>query len=400
MGLSSAYFIKKMSPTTSVCVVERDSTYKMASAPLSVSSIRQQFSLVENIKLSQWSAQFLQNMSEHLSVPGEDLPDPQFIEGGYLFLAGDKGEHQMRENYKLQRSLGVDVILLTPQQLQERYPWMNTDGIALASLGVKNEGWFDPWSLLVSFRKKARHLGVKILDGNVVGMVTEDYCVKHVKVLTNHNEEVVLDCGHVVNACGPWAGDVARMAGIGDDTHPNPLMHTPLPVVPLRRQVFVFHSPGGPVLPLMVEPTHHFVRSQSTGLDNMYICGKSIDSEAKRKCVNQPLDDPVDYDEFDELWSVFASRVPSFENLKVTGSWVGYYEYNTLDQNGIFGRHPVIKNFVFVNGFSGHGIQQCPAAGRAVAEVILEGDSASIDLRRMYFDRIISQEPFTELNVV
>ena len=85
---------------------------------------------------------------------------------------------------------------------------------------------------------------------------------------------------------------------------------------------------------------------------------------------------------------------------QVTNAWTGYYEYNTLDQNGIFGPHPVLRNFVFVNGFSGHGLQQCPAAGRAVAEVVLVGDSTSIDLRRMYFDRILSNEPYAELNIV
>ena len=94
---------------------------------------------------------------------------------------------------------------------------------------------------------------------------------------TSKDEEVVLGCGHVVNACGAWAGDVAKMAGIGDEGHPNPLMRTPLPVVPLRRQVFVFHCPDGPTVPLLVEPSGLYVKTQSTGLDNMYMCQKNIE---------------------------------------------------------------------------------------------------------------------------
>ena len=85
---------------------------------------------------------------------------------------------------------------------------------------------------------------------------------------------------------------------------------------------------------------------------------------------------------------------------QLQSAWAGYYDYNTLDQNGIIGAHPVITNFVFATGFSGHGIQQSPAVGRAVSEIILDGRSHSIDLSRFSFQRIIDNLPLKEKNIV
>ena len=124
----------------------------------------------------------------------------------------------------------------------------------------------------------------------------------------------------------------------------------------------------------------------------------------------------------EKIWPVLAERVPAFEALKVTPStscihiyvaacdgrylfqvqsaWAGHYDFNTLDQNGIIGPHPLIENFVFANGFSGHGIQQSPAVGRAVSEIIVDGHAHSIDLSMFSFERIVSNRPLMERNVV
>ena len=86
--------------------------------------------------------------------------------------------------------------------------------------------------------------------------------------------------------------------------------------------------------------------------------------------------------------------------IQLQSAWAGYYDYNTLDQNGIVGAHPVISNFIFANGFSGHGIQQSPAVGRAVSEIVLDGWSHSINLNRFSFQRIIDNAPLKERNIV
>ena len=92
--------------------------------------------------------------------------------------------------------------------------------------------------------------------------------------------------------------------------------------------------------------------------------------------------------------------MPAFERIKVVNKWVGHYAYNVLDQNAIVGPHPTIGNFVFLNGFSGHGLQQSPAMGRGVAETIAYGEYRSIDLTPLGFERVLADEPFVERAVI
>ena len=88
------------------------------------------------------------------------------------------------------------------------------------------------------------------------------------------------------------------------------------------------------------------------------------------------------------------------EAIKVVNAWVGRYDYNSLDQNGIVGRHPQIGNFYFANGFSGHGLQQGPGVGNAIAELIIHGAFRSIDLERFGYERIAAGRPLKEANVI
>ena len=161
MGSSVAYFLKKRMPSLAVTVVERDPTYKECSTGLSVGSIRQQFSIQGNVEMSMFGAEFLKSIDQHLTVDHDEKADVQFHEEGYLFLASDRGMDILERNHKVQKGAGAAVALLTPEDLALRYPWLNLDGIAGASYGTSNEGWFDPWSLLSCFRKKALSLGVE-----------------------------------------------------------------------------------------------------------------------------------------------------------------------------------------------------------------------------------------------
>ncbi|MED6275936.1 FAD-dependent oxidoreductase domain-containing protein 1, partial [Characodon lateralis] len=136
VGWSIAYWLKqkeKLSRGMRVLVVERDPTYSQASTVLSAGGIRQQFSLPENIHLSLASADFMRNINEHLSVVNEDPVDLQFNQSGYLFLASEEVAHIMEQNYDTQRLAGAKVSLLSPQQVKKKFPWINTEGVVLAS---------------------------------------------------------------------------------------------------------------------------------------------------------------------------------------------------------------------------------------------------------------------------
>uniref|UniRef100_A0A1A7ZXR3 FAD-dependent oxidoreductase domain-containing protein 1 n=1 Tax=Nothobranchius furzeri TaxID=105023 RepID=A0A1A7ZXR3_NOTFU len=253
MGWSIAYWLKKKenkSAGMKVIVVERDPTYSQASTVLSAGGIRQQFSLPENIHLSLHSADFLRNINDHLGVVNEDPIDLQFNHSGYLFLASEAVAHIMEENYSTQRSAGAKVSLMSPTQVKERFPWINTENVALASYGLENEGWFDPWTLLNAFKRKAISMGVIQCCGEVTGfsdttnvLMNRDgeevhlKRIKSVKVqMPNSMEFQPVECAIVVNAAGAFSGKLAEMLGIGLGPKDS-IAGLPVPVEPRKRWV-------------------------------------------------------------------------------------------------------------------------------------------------------------------
>ncbi|NP_001087061.1 FAD-dependent oxidoreductase domain-containing protein 1 [Xenopus laevis] len=413
MGWSIAYWLKQKENrrgALKVVVVERDPTYSRASTVLSAGGIRQQFSRPENIQMSLFSAQFLRNINEHLGVVNEDRIDIQFNPSGYLFLASEEGATIMEENYNVQRECGAQVTLMLPDQLKKKFPWINTNGVALASYGLENEGWFDPWTLLNAFRRKALSMGVYQCHGEVTDfstakreMITADgdpvtfSRIGHVTVqMPNSLESQSVECSLVINAAGAWSSKVAELAGIGTGPS-NSLEGIKLPVEPKKRYVYVVHCPNGPGLdcPLLIDNSGAYFRRE--GLGGNYIAGKSPAEEEEPDISNME----VDHDFFQEkVWPLLAHRVPAFESLKVKTSWAGYYDYNTYDQNGVVGMHPLVNNLFFATGFSGHGLQHSPAVGRAVAELIVDGGFKTLNLSSFSFRRFWSQEPLLERNIV
>lgn len=368
MGFSTAYHLKSdPSYAGTVAVVERDPTYTRASSALSASSIRQQFSTPLNIRLSRYGIEFLRKAGELLDA------ELGLREPGYLFLASPAGKSVMQANHRIQMEEGCAVELLQPQALQGRFPWLSTEGLALGSHGVANEGWFDGPALMQGFRRKARALGAEQIVDEAVDLEPNIVTLK---------SGARLKARTVVLAAGPWSGALAASAGIA------------LPVEPRRRSVFVFDTRNPPgVTPLTIDPTGTWFRPEG----RFYIGGASP-SEG-----NDPPDAPleVQHQEWDDIvWPALAARVPAFEAAKVVRSWAGYYEYNTFDQNGIVGRHPAIESLIFATGFSGHGIQQSPAVGRAVAELIVHGSYRTLDLSPFGYERISARRPIRELNVV
>jgi FAD-dependent oxidoreductase domain-containing protein 1 len=354
-----------------VTVIERDPTYTRASSALSASSIRQQFSTPVNIAMSQFGIEYLRNLGEQVTL----------VENGYLFLASERGANILATNHQLQCSMGASIDLLEPAALQARFPWLSTRDIALGAHGVAGEGWFDGYSLLQAFRQHARADGARYLHASACGLTMSGRVVSGVQLADGST----LACDAVVNAAGPWAREIASWVGID------------LPVVPKRRSVFVFESPQStPQCPLVIDPSGVYFRPEGKG----YICGVSPDAVNGWPDPDEPPLDP-EHEMFERLiWPVLAMRVPGFEALRQSRAWAGYYEMNTFDANGIVGAHPEIENFYFANGFSGHGIQQSPAVGRGLAELIILGAYQTLDLSALAFDRILANQPLRELNVV
>jgi glycine/D-amino acid oxidase-like deaminating enzyme len=379
VGSSIAYWLTRdPSWAGRVAVIERDPAYTRASSALSASSIRQQFSTPLNIHLSRFGIGFLRQAHELLSVEGEPPVELGLREPGYLFLASEAGETILRENHDIQRHEGCAVELLKPDALKARFPWIDTTGVRLASHGVANEGWFDGPALMQAFRRKARSQGAVYLHDEVVGFTAEHARITNVRLASGST----VQSGVVVNAAGCWSASVAAMAGIR------------LPVEARRRCVFVFDCREKiERMPLLIDTTGAWSRPEG----RFFLGGISPPEE--RDPPDLPLE--VNHAEWDELvWPALAARVPAFEAVKVVNAWAGYYEYNTFDQNGIVGPHPEIPNLVFATGFSGHGIQQSPAVGRAIAEWLTEGCYVTLDLTPFGFERIAAGRPVIERNVV
>uniref|UniRef100_A0A671PBV5 FAD-dependent oxidoreductase domain-containing protein 1 n=1 Tax=Sinocyclocheilus anshuiensis TaxID=1608454 RepID=A0A671PBV5_9TELE len=383
------------------------SIYSQASTVLSCGGIRQQFSLKENSLLSLFSAHFMKNINNHLWVVNEDPVDLQFHHSGYLFLASEKSAHIMEENYRTQRYAGAKVALLSPSQLKERFPWMNTEGVALASLGWAG---LTPWCLLNALRQKAVSMGVCQCFGEVTGFkcatnlaettdgeVLNVKRIKYVNVrMPNSLEYQPVEYAIVVNAAAANSGKIAAMLGIGLGPKES-LSDFPLPVEPRKRFVYVVHCPDGPGLdtPFLIDYSGVYCRRE--GLGGTYITGMSPEETEEPDISN--LD--VDHEFFQEkVWHRLAHRIPAFEQLMVSSAWAGLYDYNTFDQNGITGLHPLVPNMFFATGFSSHGLQQSPANGLAVAELILDGGYKTIDLSAFDLKRILLQEPMLERNIV
>ena len=376
VGSAVAYFLTHdLAFDGTIAVIERDPTYARASTTLSAASIRQQFSTPENIRMSRYGVAFFRELKDRF---GADA-DIGFREAGYLLLAADHGRAVLASNHRVQMNEGADIALLGRQALSDKFPWLNADDLAAGAWGRSGEGWFDAHALLALLRKAAREKGATYIHGAVTELVRRRERITQVVLADGRR----IDCGIVVNAAGPQAGDIAAMAGVA------------LPVEPRKRSVFVVACREPlPAMPLIVDTTGVWVRPEG----QMFICGVSPEADADPRADG---DFDVDYAQFDEVvWPALAHRIPAMESLKLQRAWAGHYDFNTLDQNAIVGPHRELSNLFFANGFSGHGLQQSPATGRAIAELIVHGRFASLDLSVFGYARIVQGRPVHELNVI
>lgn len=378
MGASCAYWLTRMQPGLKVLVIERDPTYAHSATALSVASVRQQFSHATNVEISRFGVDFIRNFAERLG-PAGDVGDLGLKENGYLFLSRTaEGAGLLADLAQMQRDHGAATEVWSADQVKARFPWMEVGDVTAGSFGPRDEGWFDNMGLLSGFRNAARAQGVRFLKDEAVGLDMAAGKVAGVRLASGGT----VACGAVVNAAGTRGAVVAGWAGLS------------IPVEPRKRTVFVIDAPNArhPDAPLLID-TGYYMRPEH---------GQWIIATVPEG------DGPCDVNDFepdlnlfeDVIWEQVYNRAPGFDAVKVVRHWVGHYDYNRLDQNAILGPHPDVPNFYFMNGFSGHGLQQSPALGRGTAEHILHGGWQSLDLSELSIDRVIAGRPFLELAIV
>lgn len=379
IGSAVAYFLTENPDFDgTVAVIERDMTYEFSQTSRAQNSIREQFSQPENIRMCQFGLDFLDNFHENTQVEGQ-APILAYRGTGYLFLAGDESHFSMLESQmEIQHAEGAMTRMLTPAQLATEFPYMDVSTVVGARMGSMREGSFDGWSLFQGLRQRAIHNGATFIADSATGIDVANGRATSVRLGSGRT----ISCGHVVNTAGPRAKEVADMVGL------------PLPVEPRPRTSFVFacRTPIEGNMPLTITPEGvHFRREQ-----NHYTTGSKPHDDARVE-----YDDwEIRHEEFEEqIWPTVAKYVPAFDRISKVTSWGGQYAYNTLDQNVILGASPDLPNFLFANGFSGHGLQQSPAVGRAISELITYGEYRTLDLTRLGYTRIAENEPFLE-NVV
>ena len=379
MGSAAAWFLSHHPQFDGrILVIERDPSYAFCSTSHTHSCLRQQYSSALNIKIAQFAVDMVRRFKHHMNDPA--APDIALDSFGYMYLAKTEAfADQLRRNQQLQASLGAGTTILSADEIARAYPFYHLDDIILGSHNPHDEGYFDGAAIFEWWRRAAMQKGVTYRHDTVVGL---DHNAQRVKAVRLASGDIVAP-GLVINAAGPRAAEVAAMAGFA------------LPVEPRRRFSFMFsaQTPLEQELPLTIDPAGvHFLRHGA-----YYLAGCAPDLDVAVAPDNFEMDLTIWQD---KVWPALAHRVPAFEAVRVEREWVGHYAYNILDANAVIGPHPDMPNFYFMNGFSGHGLQQSPAMGRGIAEHIISGAYQTLDLGAFGFQRVLAQKPFLETAVI
>ena len=375
MGCATAYNLTKRENTIQVAVVEMDPTYARASTTLSMANVRIQFSLRENVQISQYAFEVLDRFEEDMAVEGE-RPYIAFHREGNLFITDEVARSSAEKALAMQQSLGCSVTWWSLEEIKRRFPLYDPSPFAGGTFGPL-DGHLDAYAVLMAYKAKARSLGATFIQGEVAAILTAARKATGVRLVSGQE----LTSKFVVNCAGAWAAKVAKTAGVN------------LPVEPVKRQVFALDTavkPEAP-LPLTVLPSGLYFRTETGGL---ILLGKSMDDD--------PVGFSLSWDDkrfMELLWPELAVFVPAFDTLKLVRGWAGLYAVNTLDGNAILGEWPELKGFFLANGFSGHGLQQGPAVGRYLAELIL-GQVPSLDLSIFGPERILEKRPLSEAGLI
>lgn len=352
-----------------VLVIERETRQGLGSTGKSMGGVRAQFATDVNIQMSLYSIPFLNRFEEATGYPSGYKPH------GYLFMATtERHIDYLRTNFARQQALGLkDIQWLQPDDIRKVLPQLRSDDI-IGGTFCPTDGFVDPNSVMTGFMARAAEQGATLWRGVEVTAID----VSHGEVAGVKTSNGSVSTRTVVNAAGPWAAGVARMAG------------AELPIEPLRRMLVPTEPfPGLPDhLPMIIDMSTgwHF-RQEGLGLIMAWA---------------DPDQQPGFRTDFDptfieKILTYAADRVPSFADLAVNPRrcWAGMYEMSP-DHHSILGPAPGLRGLFFANGFSGHGVMHSPATGRILSDLILHGktdiiDAETLSVRRFAEGRAIEE---------
>ena len=377
MGASVAYHLAARG-VTDVVLLEREPQLGTGSTGRNAGGFRHQFSHPANIALSKESIALFANFEEAVGSPIDFWPD------GYLFLLSSPSSvRAFQQNVAVQREHGIAVDWLSAPDAASLCPGLDVTGV-LGATYCGDDGIADPNGVTMGFAKAAQAQGVEIRRGEEATAIS----VEHGRVTNVRTSAGTISTYNVVNAAGPWASEIGRMAG------------TNVPVAPERRHIFIAQPPGGgswdaaagqvPSSKLMVidfESTFYFHR-EGGGL----LFGMGDPDE------RPGFDTTVRWDFLPKVIDVAVKRLPALGDAAVSHAWAGLYEM-TPDHNPIIGAAPDRHGFFTIAGFSGHGFQHSPAAGRILAD-LMTGRDHGLDVTPFAPDRFARDVRPGELNVV
>lgn len=374
VGSSVAYHLAEQG-CTNVLVVEREAHQGKGSTGKSMGGVRAQFSTAVNIQMSRYSIDFFSRFEETVGHPAD------YRAHGYLFCATNEGHlSYLTATRERQLAHGVkNVELVSREDIRKFVPQLRFDDV-IGGTFCQTDGFVDPHSVMMGFMLKARERGTRLwLDTTVTGIEVEPDLHHISGVMTTRG---FVSTRIVVNAAGPWAADVARMAGVE------------LPVEPLRRQL-VHTEPfdGLPNrFPMVIDMSNGFhFRREGKGI---LLAWNDPDETSGFK---------MDFDPtfVEKVLTRAAARVPGLADAEVNPNraWAGLYEM-TPDHHAIIGPAPGVAGLFFVNGFSGHGVMHAPASGRISADLILQGRSDLIDATQLNLERFAKGQLIEETSVL
>lgn len=379
MASSTAFNLLSERPDLKILMIEKDPTYKHAATPLALGGIRQQFTERTNIRMAKMSVETFENFGEIMETKTFGKPNIDLRQGGYLFLVNEDKWPTALENAEIQRSEGVDIRLLSVSDLETMLPETDLTGIVGGTV-CPRKGVLDPASVLNGYLHKVKEMGVTIINDEVVDIKMNGD--KIVNVVCKSGDEY--SAGAYVNAAGPWANLIGDMIGVE------------IPIKPLTHDLYVAKMPmeadvGTAYTTLPTET--YWYREHKTA--DTLICGRTkLDFEFG---FNYDVDVPF----FEKaVWPDLAAHMQSLDRLKLINYWRGCYEYNYIDHNAIIGQHPDVPNLYLINGFSGHGMMQAPAAGKGLAEYILHDEYRTLDLSRMNIRRFRENKLIVEKAII